>query len=160
MKFLTTITIVMAIPTMVFSAYGMNLNLSGIPFSVSHDGFLIVIDLSGFKPCGGADLLQERSLDPEANSFTERGTDMNFLNKMEESLADMRSIIFLPISLPFMWQAIFFLYFFAPASIFSYLTLRGLLYSARSDLETGDLDSDSAESPVFLPSLCCFLLFS
>lgn len=32
MKFLTTITIVMAIPTMVFSAYGMNLNLSGIPF--------------------------------------------------------------------------------------------------------------------------------
>ena len=37
MKFLTTITIVMAIPTMVFSAYGMNLNLSGIPFSVSHD---------------------------------------------------------------------------------------------------------------------------
>ena len=34
----------------------------------------------------------------------------------------MRSIIFLPISLPFMWQATF-LYFFAPASIFSYLTL-------------------------------------
>lgn len=46
MKFLTTITIVMAIPTMVFSAYGMNLNLSGIPFSVSHDGFLIVILIS------------------------------------------------------------------------------------------------------------------
>ena len=46
MKFLTTITIVMAIPTMVFSAYGMNLNLSGITFSVSHDGFLIVILIS------------------------------------------------------------------------------------------------------------------
>lgn len=46
MKFLTTITIVMAIPTMVFSAYGMNLNLSGIPFSGSHDGFLIVILIS------------------------------------------------------------------------------------------------------------------
>ena len=46
MKFLTTITIVMAIPTMVFSAYGMNLNLSGIPFSVSHAGFLIVILIS------------------------------------------------------------------------------------------------------------------
>ena len=46
MKFLTTITIVMAIPTMVFSAYGMNLNLSGIPFSASHDGFLIVILIS------------------------------------------------------------------------------------------------------------------
>ena len=46
MKFLTTITIVMAIPTMVFSAYGMNLNLNGIPFSGSHDGFLIVILIS------------------------------------------------------------------------------------------------------------------
>ena len=46
MKFLTTITIVMAIPTMGFSAYGMNLNLNGIPFSGSHDGFLIVILIS------------------------------------------------------------------------------------------------------------------
>ena len=46
MKLLTTITIVMAIPTMVFSAYGMNLNLNGIPFSGSHDGFLIVILIS------------------------------------------------------------------------------------------------------------------
>ena len=63
MKFLTTITIVMAIPTMVFSAYGMNLNLSGIPFSVSHDGFLIVIlTLSGFKSCGGADLSSKKDL--------------------------------------------------------------------------------------------------
>ena len=46
MKVLAIITIVMSIPTIVFSAYGMNLNLSGIPFSVSHDGFLIVILIS------------------------------------------------------------------------------------------------------------------
>ena len=74
MKFLTTITIVMAIPTMVFSAYGMNLNLNGIPFSGSHDGFLIVILISlAFKSRGGSDLFQERSLlTLRQNSFTER----------------------------------------------------------------------------------------
>lgn len=46
MKFLATITIVMAIPTMVFSAYGMNLNMDGIPFSRAPQGFLIVILIS------------------------------------------------------------------------------------------------------------------
>lgn len=44
MKFLTTVTIVMAIPTMIFSAYGMN--LSGLPFGHSPWGFTIVIVLS------------------------------------------------------------------------------------------------------------------
>ena len=43
MKFLATMTIVMAIPTMVFSAYGMNLNLKGMPFSGDPHGFLIII---------------------------------------------------------------------------------------------------------------------
>lgn len=43
MKFLTTVTIVMAIPTMIFSAYGMNLNPAGMPFSKTPWGFLIVI---------------------------------------------------------------------------------------------------------------------
>lgn len=46
MKFLATITIVMAIPTMVFSAYGMNLNLNGMPFSKEPQGFLIIILIS------------------------------------------------------------------------------------------------------------------
>ena len=40
------ITIVMSIPTIVFSAYGMNLNPSGMPFSSTQWGFLIVILLS------------------------------------------------------------------------------------------------------------------
>ena len=46
MKFLATVTIVMSIPTMIFSAYGMNLNPAGMPFSSTPYGFLIVIALS------------------------------------------------------------------------------------------------------------------
>ena len=44
MKFLATVTIVMAIPTMIFSAYGMNLNW--LPFALSQWGFFAVIGLS------------------------------------------------------------------------------------------------------------------
>ena len=46
MKFLTTVTIVMSIPTMIFSAYGMNLNAKGMPFSKDPMGFLYVIIIS------------------------------------------------------------------------------------------------------------------
>lgn len=46
MKFLATITIVLSIPTMIFSAYGMNVNIAGMPFSSSASGFAIVIVLS------------------------------------------------------------------------------------------------------------------
>lgn len=46
MKFLATITIVMSIPTMIFSAYGMNVNTGGMPFAGSYWGFSIVIVLS------------------------------------------------------------------------------------------------------------------
>ncbi|MCI5647924.1 MAG: magnesium transporter CorA family protein [Fusicatenibacter sp.] len=47
MKFLTTITIVMSLPNIVFSAYGMNVNLAGMPFASSPYGFWIVILISG-----------------------------------------------------------------------------------------------------------------
>lgn len=43
MKFLATITIVMSIPTMVASFYGMNVNPQGIPFANSPWGFVIVL---------------------------------------------------------------------------------------------------------------------
>ena len=43
MKFLATVTIVMSIPTMIFSAYGMNVSSAGMPFAGSPWGFLIVI---------------------------------------------------------------------------------------------------------------------
>lgn len=46
MKFLATVTIVMSIPTMIFSAYGMNVNLKGMPFASHPEGFVIVIILS------------------------------------------------------------------------------------------------------------------
>ena len=46
MKFLATVTIVMSIPTMIFSAYGMNLNSKGMPFSGSPWGFVFVIFFS------------------------------------------------------------------------------------------------------------------
>ena len=47
MKFLAVVTIVMAIPTMIFSAYGMNLN-GGMPFADNPWGFAIVIGISVF----------------------------------------------------------------------------------------------------------------
>lgn len=43
MKFLATVTIVLSIPTMIFSAYGMNVNSHGMPFASSPYGFLLVI---------------------------------------------------------------------------------------------------------------------
>ncbi|NCC45091.1 MAG: magnesium transporter CorA family protein, partial [Clostridia bacterium] len=46
MKFLATVTIVMSIPTMIFSAYGMNLNGKGMPFANNPMGFLYVIIFS------------------------------------------------------------------------------------------------------------------
>ena len=46
MKILSVITIVMSIPTIVFSAYGMNLAPVGMPFSSARMGFLIVILIS------------------------------------------------------------------------------------------------------------------
>lgn len=46
MKFLATVTIVMSIPTMIFSAYGMNVKGIGMPFANSPYGFLIVIAIS------------------------------------------------------------------------------------------------------------------
>lgn len=46
MKFLATVTIVMSIPTMIFSAYGMNVSGAGMPFANSPYGFVIVIAIS------------------------------------------------------------------------------------------------------------------
>ena len=46
MKFLATVTIVLSIPTMVASFYGMNVATSGMPFADSPFGFLIVIGFS------------------------------------------------------------------------------------------------------------------
>lgn len=43
MKFLTTVTIVMSIPNIIFSAYGMNVNAKGMPFANNPEGFGIVI---------------------------------------------------------------------------------------------------------------------
>jgi magnesium transporter len=46
MKTLALVTIVMSIPTMIFSAYGMNVAASGMPFSASSWGFWIIIIIS------------------------------------------------------------------------------------------------------------------
>ena len=43
MKFLATVTIVMSIPTMVASFYGMNVNPRGMPFASHPYGFIIVL---------------------------------------------------------------------------------------------------------------------
>lgn len=46
MKTLAVITIVLSIPTIIFSAYGMNTNIAGMPFADSNWGFLIVVVIS------------------------------------------------------------------------------------------------------------------
>ena len=46
MKFLATVTIVLSIPTMIASFYGMNVNSHGMPFADSPFGFLIVLGLA------------------------------------------------------------------------------------------------------------------
>ncbi len=46
MKVLAIITLVMAIPTMIFSAYGMNLSATHMPFAGSPWGFQIIIGVS------------------------------------------------------------------------------------------------------------------
>ena len=46
MKILAAVTIVLSIPTMVSSFYGMNVNTAGMPFSGTVDGFLIIIIFS------------------------------------------------------------------------------------------------------------------
>ncbi|MGL5260608.1 MAG: magnesium transporter CorA family protein [Lachnospiraceae bacterium] len=62
MKFLATITIVLSIPTMIFSAYGMNLNPAGMPFGDSIFGFGIVIALSIFISLGVAVIFMKKNL--------------------------------------------------------------------------------------------------
>lgn len=46
MKVLAIITIVMSIPTMIFSAYGMNVNTAGMPFANDPNGFWIIVSIS------------------------------------------------------------------------------------------------------------------
>ncbi|MEG1773815.1 MAG: magnesium transporter CorA family protein [Oscillospiraceae bacterium] len=46
MKVLAIITVVMAIPTIIFSAYGMNVAMTGMPFANSPYGFWIIVVIS------------------------------------------------------------------------------------------------------------------
>jgi len=46
MKFLAVMTIVLSVPTIIFAAYGMNVNSAGMPFANSPFGFLIVVVIS------------------------------------------------------------------------------------------------------------------
>ena len=51
MKFLATVTIVLSIPTMVASFYGMNVSSIGMPFAETSYGFFIVIGFSILLSC-------------------------------------------------------------------------------------------------------------
>ena len=46
MKMLAIITVVMAIPTMIFSAFGMNVNIAAVPYSQSPWSFIIIVAFS------------------------------------------------------------------------------------------------------------------
>jgi Mg2+ and Co2+ transporters len=46
MKVLAVVTIVLSVPTLIFSAYGMNVNMAGMPFAQSPWGFWIIVVLS------------------------------------------------------------------------------------------------------------------
>ena len=62
MKFLATITIVMSIPTMVSSFYGMIVLSSSMPFATNPYGFVIVIVLSVIMTCAVAWIFAKRNL--------------------------------------------------------------------------------------------------
>ena len=46
MKFLAIVTIVLSVPTMIFSAYGMNVNEIGMPFAKDGYGFVLIIGIA------------------------------------------------------------------------------------------------------------------
>ncbi len=46
MKYLTSITVVMAVPTVISGIYGMNVNEKGMPFANMPYGFLIICGLT------------------------------------------------------------------------------------------------------------------
>ena len=46
MKFLAVMTIVLSVPTIIFAAYGMNVNASGMPLANSPFGFLAIVLIS------------------------------------------------------------------------------------------------------------------
>lgn len=46
MKFLAVVTIVLSVPTMIFSAYGMNVNMNGMPFANQPYGFALILLIS------------------------------------------------------------------------------------------------------------------
>lgn len=62
MKLLAVITIVMSIPTLIFSAYGMNLNLDGMPFSANPNGFLIICVMSAAISIGVAMIFRKMKM--------------------------------------------------------------------------------------------------
>ena len=61
MKFLATITIVMSIPTMVSSFYGMKVLSSSMPFATNPYGFGSVIGLSVIPTCAVAWIFAKRN---------------------------------------------------------------------------------------------------
>ena len=62
MKVLATITIVMSIPTMIASFYGMNVNSAGMPGASSPYGFAYVIIFSLLLPLIAAFILAKKDL--------------------------------------------------------------------------------------------------
>lgn len=62
MKFLATVTIVMSIPTMVASFYGMNVNPDGMPGAESRFGFMFVISFAAIVSLFVAWLLAKKKM--------------------------------------------------------------------------------------------------
>lgn len=62
MKFLATVTIVMSIPTMIASFYGMNVSTSGMPFANSPYGFAIIIGITALLSLVAALIFSKKGL--------------------------------------------------------------------------------------------------
>ena len=62
MKFLATITIVLSIPTMVASFYGMNVNHTGMPFADHPYGFWIVLGFAGLLAGAAAWIFSKKDM--------------------------------------------------------------------------------------------------
>lgn len=62
MKFLATVTIVMSIPTMVASFYGMNVNAHGMPFAESVYGFWVVLGIAALITLAVAIIFSKKNM--------------------------------------------------------------------------------------------------
>ena len=152
MKFLATVTIVLSIPTMIFSAYGMNVSSKGMPFADSPMGFVFVILFSIVLSLVVAFIFRKKDL------FLIWRLMYGFINQTGEKIWKVCHSKPLPLYRSDVCGRLS-----SDANLFQAAGVSDagtLLYSAGTGVETGELAADSAgQSQHFYDHYAAFLLF-